>query len=321
MSRPQRIEYQDAYYHVMNRGRGRRFIFHDPEYYEAFLECIAQAHQRFAIEVQAYCLMGNHYHLLIKTPRGNLSRAMRHINGVYTQKYNQLKKTDGPLFRGRYKAILIEASSYLLEVSRYIHRNPVEMNKPLVTDLKDYPWSSYPAYINQAATPTWLEKKDIYGELAVKHPLPAYKRFVERGLDEETKTFYAKNQWPAIRGGKEFATIADANALNMGREIQKIRREEIPIKTIIAAVAAYYQCKQRDIKKAKRGRGQKNTPRWIAMKLSQDLSGLTLKDIARYFGVKTYGTVSITIARLNQELKEDSQLADDYNSISIDLTP
>jgi putative transposase len=129
------------------------FIFHGDIYYEKFLQCVEQAYQRFGIEVHAYCLMGNHYQLLIKTPKGNLGRAMRHINGVYTQKYNFLKKTDGPLFRGRYKATLIEASSYLLEVSCYIHRNPVDLKIPLVASLIDYRWSSYLAYLNKSETP------------------------------------------------------------------------------------------------------------------------------------------------------------------------
>ncbi len=113
MSRPLRIEYENACYHVMNRGRGRKAVFHDERYYTAFYQCLSEAHQRFGLQIQAYCLMGNHYHLLVRTPRGNLSRAMRHVNGLYTQRYNRLKHTDGPLFRGRYKAILIDASAYL----------------------------------------------------------------------------------------------------------------------------------------------------------------------------------------------------------------
>ena len=103
MSRPLRIEYEDAYYHVMNRGRSRQKIYPETACYEDFLKCLDEAHARFGIEIHAYCLMGNHYHLLIKTPRGNLSRAMRHIDGVYTQRHNRRKKVDGALFRGRYK--------------------------------------------------------------------------------------------------------------------------------------------------------------------------------------------------------------------------
>jgi putative transposase len=150
MSRPLRIQYEHATYHVMNRGRGRQTILPDSSYYQTFLQCLEEASKRFAAEIQAYCLMSNHYHLLIKTPRGNLSRIMRHIDGVYTQRHNRLKHTDGSLFRGRYKAILIDSGSYLLQVSRYIHRNPLETRKPIVEDLGDYLWSSYPAYINRA---------------------------------------------------------------------------------------------------------------------------------------------------------------------------
>ena len=127
MPRPTRVQYPDAFYHVMNRGRGRQAIFHDEAYFRAFLDTLAESHERFDAIIHTYCLMTNHYHLLVQTPRANLDRIMRHINGIYTQRYNRLRKTDGPLFRGRYKAILVDADAYLLQLSRYIHRNPVEV--------------------------------------------------------------------------------------------------------------------------------------------------------------------------------------------------
>ncbi len=108
MPRPLRIEFEDACYHVMNRGRGRQRIFHAKAYYDAFLTTLAEAHRRFGAILHAYCLMDNHYHLLLQTPNANVSRIMRHINGLYTQRYNRLKRTGGPLFRGRFKAILVE---------------------------------------------------------------------------------------------------------------------------------------------------------------------------------------------------------------------
>ena len=104
----------------MNRGRSQQTLFHDKKYYQVFLSTLAEAHKRFSVQIQSYCLMNNHYHLLIKTPEGNLGRAMRHINGLYTQRYNRMRKTDGSLFRGRYKAILVEEDSYQLQLSRYI---------------------------------------------------------------------------------------------------------------------------------------------------------------------------------------------------------
>jgi hypothetical protein len=124
--------------------------------------------------------MGNHYHLLVRTPRANLARSMRHINGVYTQYYNFLKKTDGPLFRGRYKAINIEVSSYLLEVSRYIHRNPVETKKRLVKNLESYR-TSYPADRNKVRSPDWLYKESLFDELESGQPTTACRRFIEQG--------------------------------------------------------------------------------------------------------------------------------------------
>jgi len=126
MTRPLRIEYENAYYHVMNRGRSYEDIFHSEEYYKAFLSTLDEAHRRFGLQILSYCLMPNHYRLLVKTPKANLGRAMRHINGVYTQRHHRLKKTDEALFRGRYKAIAIEEDSYQLQVSRYIHLNPLE---------------------------------------------------------------------------------------------------------------------------------------------------------------------------------------------------
>jgi putative transposase len=102
----------------MNRGKGYQTIFNTEVEYYLFLETLEEAYTRFGVEIQAYCLMGNHYHLLIKTPYCNLSRAMRHINGVYTQRYNRLNKTDGPLFRGRFKSIIVESDSYLIHLSK-----------------------------------------------------------------------------------------------------------------------------------------------------------------------------------------------------------
>ena len=125
MSRPLRIQYPDAWYHVMNRGRRGEEIFTDDKDYAAFIDLLKEINDDYKVKVSAYCLMSNHYHLLVQTPDSNISRAMRHLNGVYTQRYNRIHHSDGPLFRGRYKAILVEADSYLLELLRYIHRNPL----------------------------------------------------------------------------------------------------------------------------------------------------------------------------------------------------
>jgi putative transposase len=118
--------------------------------------------------------------LLIETPKANLSRIMQHINGVYTQRHNRKKKRDGTLFSGRFKSVLVDEDSYLLQLTRYIHRNPLEVKRKMVERLEDYVWSSYPAYINQSIAPTWLYQ------------------------DEDLKRFYGKHNIPGVLGDKEF---------------------------------------------------------------------------------------------------------------------
>ena len=165
MPRPARIQYENAFYHVMNRGRGRRWIFHGEAYYEAYLKTLEESYDRYDARIHAFCLMGNHYHLLIETPLGNLDRIMRHINGLYTQRYNRLKRTDGPLFRGRYKSVLVDEDAYLLQVSRYIHRNPLEVKGASEDALSRHRWTSYQAYVNKVQAPKWLSRELTYRSL------------------------------------------------------------------------------------------------------------------------------------------------------------
>ncbi len=322
MSRPLRIEYEDAYYHVMNRGRGKQCIFPDERYYEQYLNCLNEAYKRFGIEIHAYCLMGNHYHLLIKTPRGNLGRAMRHIDGVYTQRHNRLKRTDGPLFRGRYKAIVVDAGSYILQLSRYIHRNPIELKKPLVKKLEDYRWSSFSAYINQAKVPDWLNRASVYSEQSSRAKYSAYKAYVAQGNDDEMIRFYHLKNTPSILGDKVFKEYAYTQSQSLDAEIDKKGlKQPVALKEIITAVAVKYDVTKKEICVAKRGKGLKNIPRWIAMKLCQQVGGAKLTEIAKMFNVGHYSTVSQTIGRLNVLMVKESKIARDLNMLSQDLTP
>ena len=141
MSRPLRIQYPGAWYHVMNRGRRGEMIFEGKEDYWSFVDLLQELSDVFNVNVAAYCLMSKHYHLLVQTPDANLSRSMRHLNGVYTQRYNRRHGYDGQLFRGRYKSIVVESDSYALELVRYIHRNPLEAG--IVDALQKYLWISH----------------------------------------------------------------------------------------------------------------------------------------------------------------------------------
>lgn len=322
MTRPLRIEYEDAYYHVMNRGRGRQWIYPNENFYELYLKCLEEAHKRFGIEIHAYCLMGNHYHLLIKTPRGNLGRAMRHIDGVYTQRHNRLKRTDGSLFRGRYKAIVVDASNYLLQVTRYIHRNPIELKMPLVKKLEQYPWSSYACYLNKSKTPVWLNRDSTFDELGNRSKYSAYKAFVERGNDKEIKRFYSLKNTPSILGEKSFKEYAYGQSQSLGKEIDKTGlKHPVELLIIIKTVARHFETSDRDILTTKRGAGLKNVPRWIAMKLCQEEGGAKLTEIAAVFNVGHYSTVSQTIRRLNALMIEDHGVMREFKLLSQDLTP
>ena len=145
MSRPLRIQYPDAWYHVMNRARRGQDLFPDQTDMDTFINLLKETAAMFNLKVSAFCLMPTHYHLLIQTPDANLARCMRHINGVYTQRYNVRNKCDGTLFRGRYKSILVDTDNYLLELVRYIHRNPLRSG--LVDKMDPYSWSSHRGYL------------------------------------------------------------------------------------------------------------------------------------------------------------------------------
>jgi REP element-mobilizing transposase RayT len=168
MSRPLRIEFPGAVYHVTSRGDRREPIYVDDEDREAHLAVIARAMDRFDARVLAYCLMGNHYHLLVQTRQANLSQLMRQVNGVYTQVFNRRHGQGGHLFQGRFKAILVDGDAYLATLCRYVERNPVAVC--LVAAARDWPWSSCQAHLGEVAAPSWLDVDSVAGHLLGREP-------------------------------------------------------------------------------------------------------------------------------------------------------
>jgi len=311
MPRPPRIEYEHAVYHVMNRGRARHTVFHDARYYQAFLDTLAETHTRFHGVIHAYCLMGNHYHVLLETPKANLSRMMRHLNGVYTQRHNRLKRTDGPLFRGRYKAILVEQDAYLLQVSSYIHRNPIDIIRPLVTNLPDYRWSSFPSYIGKAPTPTWLCREPTYRLLGHTQRYRGYARYVMEGVDEETAHYYQRGNRAAIMGGQDFKSwvydelLPDLEAEEKGRVILPSRTMD----TIVSGVARAYRTTPARLTKVVKGPQKGNEARKIAMYLCQELAEVKLRDIAEFFNLRHIGSVSFITHQVRKKKGDEKRFA------------
>ena len=185
MARPIRIEFEGALYHVTSRGDRREAIYEDDVDRARFLELMGEVAGGFNWVVHAYCLMSNHYHLLIETPDGNLSKGMRQLNGVFTQYSNRRHRRTGHLFQGRYKAILVDADSYLLELARYVVLNPVRAG--MVADAGDWPWSSYGAMVGALASPDWLATDGLLSAFANTRNAARrrYMQFVAAGVGAE----------------------------------------------------------------------------------------------------------------------------------------
>lgn len=307
MARPLRIEYPDAMYHVSNYGLDKQRVFPSPKYYEAFLEGLAETCTRLNVQVHAYCLLRDQYHLVVKTPEANLSRFMRQVDGLYTQQYQRLKKTDGSLFRGRYKAVLVQADKCLLPLSRYLH------SKIKASELNSYPWSSYTAFTHKAKPPSWFNRDETLKQLhtTVAKRAAAYKKFVAQGVDDELAHFYGKKNLSSIMGDGKFRKAAQKKrSATSTRGVSRgaNARWRPSCKQIISAVAKQFKVSEASIYKAARGPGSKNVPRWVAMYLCQELSAVTLQSIAKLFKLKRYGTVSTTVGKLKKEFAENPKL-------------
>jgi len=182
MARPLRIEYQNAVHHVTSRGNARNKIFLGDQDRENFLFVLDAVVKRHNWLCHAYCLMDNHYHLMIETPDANLSRGMRQLNGVYTQKYNWWHSKTGHLFQGRYKSILVDKENYLLELCRYVVLNPVRAN--MVEKPEEWKWSSYGATAGLKTVPNYLTVDWILGLFSNNkaEAQKRYRKFVREGI-------------------------------------------------------------------------------------------------------------------------------------------
>jgi len=193
MARPLRLEYPGAVYHLTSRGNARQDIFVDATDRRIFLELLGEQVRQHGWICYAWCLMDNHYHLLIETPEANLSRGMQSLNGCYTQRFNRRHQRVGHVFQGRYKSILIEKESHLLEVSRYIVLNPVRAG--MVKEAGEWMWSSYPDTAGERGHPGWLSIGELLGHIATdaKRAQNRYREFVQDGMA-------AESPWLNLRG-------------------------------------------------------------------------------------------------------------------------
>ena len=297
MARPLRIEFPNAVYHVTSRGDRREDIFTDDEDRDALLRVLAQGMDRFSAQVLAYCLMGNHYHFVLHTREANLSRLMRHINGVYTQAFNRRHHKVGHLFQGRFKAILVDRDAYLLEVCRYVELNPVRAG--IVRTAGDWPWSSYRSHVGADPTPPWLDTLGLHGYLLGREPASnadhrtaarRYEKLVAAGL------------------GVELWTQALNKQIFLGDDDFVARMQ---------ALAGSPSLRDRAVPKAQRSRprtlrqwSKSCTTREEALRNAYVHSGLSMTAMAAELGL-TVARVSQLIARAEDHAKAQGETAND----------
>lgn len=237
MARQLRIEYPGALYHITSRGDGQENIYLSNMDMEMFLAIFATTCERYHWYCYAYCLMHNHYHLLIETPLGNLSKGMQHLNGIYTQQFNKKHQRVGHVFQGRYKGILVDKEHYLLELSRYIVLNPLRAK--IVEHVSDWKWSSYSFMLNTLKSPPWLKVDallDLFSNDKEKCQ-NAYIQFVQQGR----KTTIWKNLKNQIYLGTEEFVNKTINYVNQEKLLEIPKIQYMPPETTVLSLDTYKQ--------------------------------------------------------------------------------
>jgi len=317
MARPLRVEYPGAYYHVINRGNNQEHIFKNDRDKEKFLEYLEKAVERFSIIIHTYCLMDNHFHLLVETPEPNLSRAMQWVNVSYATYFNRKRGRHGHLFQGRFKAILIDADEYLKHLSRYIHLNPVRAK--MVSDPGEYNWSSYPAFIGKQKKPKLLQTNWLLANFG-KNKRGAkrnFKDFVE-GTDLETLENPNRQVTEGfILGDTDFVNWVKKTFLS-GRQGEKDipqlkkLKPKVPLETVAKAVCEEFSCKREQI--ITKGR-KKNKAREVAIYIARDMSGISCRELGDYFGGVSGALITIMHKRVSEEAAKNRRFKGRINKV------
>ena len=271
MARPLRIEFANALYHVTARGNGRADIYLCDDDRLEYLGVLADVCGRFKWVLHAYCLMDNHYHLLIETPDGNLSKGMRQLNGVYTQRFNRKHRRVGHVFQGRYKAILVEKDAYLLELARYIVLNPVRAQ--MVDSAEEWAWSSYCATAGLGPSPSWLSTDGLLAVFGKRESIATerYRQFVAEGKGQPSIWAVLKNQ--IYLGSDDF--------------VEQVQRHVVSGKDLSEVPTA----QKRAVAKSLKAYEQEYQNRDDAIRQAYASGGYSMKAIGEHFGLH-YSTVS-----------------------------
>jgi putative transposase len=313
MARPLRIQYRDAYYHVTCRGNDRRSIYRDDSDRELFLEKLQASLEIYGVALHAYVLMGNHFHLLVQTPKANLSEFMRHFNIAYTGAYNRRHNRVGHLYQGRYKAILVEGDIYLLELSRYLHLNPIRIKphkgKGFAEQwrvLEKYRWSSLRGYLKATEKESWVKYDEVLGQVGGSRS--RYRQFIEEGIERGYDTPWENLKAQMVLGREEFVRKLK------GKTNGKPSPREQPSMKVLEAVSP-----DEVLRKMSRELGVKTEELVGKRTARRDYRALVMEmiyrhgrvgqvEIGRRMGGLDYSTVSRERKRLREKMAVDRDL-------------
>jgi len=309
MSRPLRIEYEGAFYHITARGNERKEIFKDDKDKDVMLDILCKLSIPRSINIYAYVLMTNHYHFLIETMNANLTRFMHSFQTIYTSGYNKRHRRTGHLFQGRYKALLVEKNEYLLELTRYIHLNPVRAR--IVKSPEQFKYSSYCHYMglekSNAINPNFL--LDQFDSKNTRKAILQYRDFVEEGIANNIKSPFDDLRAGFILGSETFyqKTLEKIDSAQLSSEMPEcsIKNENVRIDRIKEIILEEYHIQEQDLFK-KRGNLK---PLKLAMYLARTLTDMPISEIAKELGNRHYSLVSHFTKQIKEEIKRDNDFA------------
>lgn len=318
MTRPLRIQFEGAWYHVMNRGACRKPIFNSAQQRLLFIDLLAEIVEIYKIEVHAYCLMDNHFHILIRTPFPNLSKTMQHLSALYTIRYNKMEGTDGPLFRGRFKSKLVDDEAYGIHLVRYIHLNPLMAH--MTDDIENYKWSSYLAYLGIAEKPGWLTISHTLQNFTQDNYFEEFRAFTHEGNSQAIEKFFSVNKKSPIIGSEIYINKikTEFSYKNESNEISEKIILRPTLDQIIYEVSYAFKIHPTELMKVKRF--SINYARTMAMLIAKRHFSYRLIEIAEFFGIRSYQTVSKLTISLLHKINSDSHLRTIFTEILTKLS-
>ena len=320
MARQWRIEFPGAIYHVISRGNGGQDIFLTDDDRAMFLGLLEELSERFSIEIYAYVLMGNHYHILLKTIESNLSKAMQWFGTTYTRKFNLNNHINGHLFQGRFKSIIVENDAYLMRLSCYIHRNPLRAG--IVDRLAEYKWSSYLFYGYKKESPDWLKTSNILDCLSKSDPHKAYRKKMQE-YAKENQSIWEDVKHGLIYGSQDFVKKLKDQYLSKEKnnelpQYNSLFREFVPEDLFVKGAEALNLDIDLVRNNRKRLRGEEKEKRDLLIYLLWKTGQLSSQEIGSLFGL-TYSMISRCVKTTNERILSDQGFRKQYQTISTDF--